>query len=405
MHGGSAGVGMEKAEEVRDLEGRVRRQVEQILTEIRGTVPAAVRPGEFLTSEDIVTATARVVVPSLLVDLPLEIERTVRGEEDRSDGERVEFLRLIISRLSAEWADLAGRLVGRLAEVVEASAGPDAVASLRESAGGRFREARSWAVLMGGPLPEAAGARRVEAPPVAVVEDLAEKIAEKVARRVEAGRVEGAPVPSDLAERVAAATADHLKAGVFRDLRRELAEIQDVSARTEAIRAVLRSELERALGAMTQSAFRPDEIRTIAAQIAHTLGGTLTNWIFGPPRPEGKGSVRRSSRLRRAGERRRTLPARLSRASRRKVVRRAARVAARRRKRGAAAVRWATRRRKGRRASVPPRPKAAPPRKAVPRTRRAVKVAPANRPKAGKPPVRRPVRRVLRRRAVIHGRR
>ncbi len=282
---------MEGNSGAQDLENRVRRQVDQILSEIRGTAPAARRPGESISFEDVAAATARAVIPAILVDLPLEMERVIRRAPDgvgETSEERVELLRLIISRLSAEWSDLAKRLVGRLEGAVASSGDAASVRSLREETARRFRAARPWAVLLGGPDAAPEDGRRKAAPPVAVAEELAEKIADAVARRVEAGRAQyPAPAPpTDLAERVAEATANHLKTGVIGDLRRDLAEIQDVGARTEAMRAVLRGELERALGTMAQSAFRPDEVRMIAAHIAHTLGGTLTNWIFGPPRPE-----------------------------------------------------------------------------------------------------------------------
>ncbi len=275
-----------------ELEDKIRRQVDQILEEIRGTVPVARRAPETLTFEDIAAATARAVVPSLLVDLPLEMERMIRRVPDGA-GEapeaRVELLRLIVSRLSAEWTEMAGRLERRLAEVVDAAHDKASVNLIREDAARRFRAARPWAVLLGAPASDAAEGRRKTGPPVSVAEDLAEKIADSVARRVEVSRP---PAPPDLAERVAEATADRVKSGVIGDLRRELAGIQDSAARTEVMRAVLRGELERALGSMGQTKFQPDEVRLIAAHIAHALGGTLTNWIFGAPRKEGGGKRR-----------------------------------------------------------------------------------------------------------------
>jgi hypothetical protein len=309
-----------------DLENRVRQQVEQILSEIRATPPAARRPGESLSFEDVAVATARAVIPALLVDLPLEMERLIRQASDAAGvkpEERVELLRLIVTRLASEWTELAERLAGRLDSTVEASGDAEAVRSLKEEVLQKFREGRPWTVLLGGPAPAAEPGRRKAAPPVTVAEDMAVKIAESVSRKIEASQTAAPPAPApaalppDLAERVAEVTANTLKSGVLGDLRKDLAEIQDVSARSEAIRAVLRAELERVLGTMSQSAFRPDEIRMISTHIAHTLGGTLTNWIFGPPRPAERVRAPRASRPRKAARRRprRAAPARPGRAA------------------------------------------------------------------------------------------
>jgi hypothetical protein len=324
---------MEGNSSAQDLENRVRQQVDQILSEIRGTPPAARRPGESLSFEDVAVATARAVIPALLVDLPLEMERVIRQAPDGVGGkseERVELLRLIVTRLASEWTELADRLAGRLDTAVEASGDAEAVKSLKEEVLRRFRVERPWAVLLGGLAPSSDPGRRKSAPPVAVAEELAEKIAESVSRRVEASRaLAPAPapaLPADLAERVAEVTANTLKSGVIGDLRKDLAEIHDVAARSEAIRAVLRAELERALGTMSQSAFRPDEIRMISTHIAHTLGGTLTNWIFGPPRPEERVRAPRASRSKAARRRpKRAAPAKAQRSRAKAAPRRRAR--------------------------------------------------------------------------------
>jgi hypothetical protein len=251
-----------------DWERQIRSQVSRIVEDIRATPPSVPPTSGSVSFEDVVGATARAVVPALLVDLPLELERLlgrvleasgVPGPADRLPAEeRVQLLRIIIARLSTEWAGLAERLVERLDAVLSGSRDPHAKARVHDRIAQQFRAGLLSTVVLGDAPRRGRDGAWPAASPLLPAEALAERMAECVARRIE-----------ELSGRLAESAAKRSGGKADGD-------------RAEELRALLRAEIQETLGKMPPAGFQPEEIQTIASQIVHSLGASLTSMLFGP---------------------------------------------------------------------------------------------------------------------------
>jgi len=299
-----------------DWEAQIRSQVSRIVEEIGATPPSAPRTSGSLSFEDIVSATARAVVPALLVDLPLELERLlgrVLEDGELPADDRVQLLRVIIARLSAEWAGLAEKLVERLDQV--GARDPQSKARVHERIAQQFRAGLLSTVVLGDAAPAAVRDGSFGgASPVLPAEALAERMAGVVARKVDDSITPLRSVLDEWKDLVSEATADRVVTEMVSRVEEASGRLAETAARrvveegkadpssAEELRSLLRAEIQDALGKVPPPAFRPDEIQTIASHIVHSLGASLTSMLFGPPmgREEPKSASRPSGKTARA---------------------------------------------------------------------------------------------------------
>src|SRR5262245_11655925 len=257
-----------------DWDRQIRSQVSRIVQDISSTPPSVPHAAGSVSFEDVVGATARAVVPALLVDLPLELERLLgrvleasgvsAAADPRPADDRVQLLRVIIARLSSEWAALAERLVERLDAILAGSGDPQSKGRVHDRIALQFHAGLLSTIVLGdAPRPGRDGSWG-KASPLLSADALAERMSEFVARRLE-------ELSGRLAENAASkAAGEHQAEGPSADELRDL----------------LRVEIQDTLGRMPPPGFRPEEIQTIASQIVHSLGASLTAMLFGPRKGE-----------------------------------------------------------------------------------------------------------------------